>query len=147
MPDLFPGVLQFVGDSRLSLRGDLRGVGYSILQRLGYALQSLRHALSNAGHLPGALRLRRPIVCKSRRSSFIWPSSSTLFFCSWDVSNTSQTTSAATTITTPMSTPFILSPVHLRETVSLLYPESSAAESSRQNKKASPSRSPSVVQF
>src|ERR1700676_341982 len=88
-----------------------------------------------------------PIVCKSRRSSFIWPSSSALFFCSWEVCNTSQRTSAATTITTPMSTPFILSPVHLRETVSLLYPELRAAESSRKNKRASPSRSPSGNQY
>jgi hypothetical protein len=42
-----------------------------------------------------------------------------------------------------MSTPLILSPVHLRETVSLLYPELRAAESSRQNKRASLFGSPS----
>src|SRR5580700_483339 len=88
-----------------------------------------------------------PIVCKSRRSSFIWPTSSALFFCSWDVSNTSQSTSAATTSATPMSTPPILSPVHLRETVFLLYPELPAAESSRQKQRASLFGSPSEHAF
>src|SRR5271165_1485621 len=48
-----------------------------------------------------------PIVCKSRRSSSSWPSSSALFFCSCEVCSTSQSTSPATTITTPMSTPVI----------------------------------------
>src|SRR5580692_1301495 len=88
-----------------------------------------------------------PMVCKSRRNSFIWPTSSALFFCSRDVSNTSQRTSAATTITTPMSTPLILSPVHLRETVYLLYPELPAAESSRQKQRASLFGSPSDNSF
>src|ERR1700723_1387916 len=61
------------------------------------------------------------IVCTSRRSSFICPSSSAFFFCSWDVCSTSQSTSPATKITAPMSTGVILSPIHLRETVFLLY--------------------------
>src|ERR1700730_11280601 len=76
-----------------------------------------------------------PIVCKPRRSSLNCPSSTALFFCSCEVCNTSHSTSPATTITTPISTPVIPSPVHPRETVSLLYPHLSPAESARQKKK------------
>ena len=56
---LLAGVFQLRGDGRLSLRGDLRGIRHAVLQRPGHALQPLRHALSDGGDLPGALRLRR----------------------------------------------------------------------------------------
>ncbi len=60
MANLLPRILQFVGDRCLSLRGNLRGVGNAILQRLGHALQPLRNTLANSGHLPRTLRLCRP---------------------------------------------------------------------------------------
>src|SRR5580704_7947720 len=72
-----------------------------------------------------------PIICKSRRSSLSCFSSVALFFCSCEVCITSQSTSPATTIITPVIPP----PVHPRETVPLLYPHVPPAESARQKKK------------
>src|SRR5579863_3296034 len=59
--------------------------------------------------------------CSSRRSSLNWLSSAAFFCCPRELWSTNHSTNAANKIATPINKPFILSPVRVAITFTLLY--------------------------